>query len=211
MSQIVTSNDKDQVMDYVTAIKRKERIENLILTVRGQRVMLDSDLARIYGVSTMRLNEQFKRNRDRFPKDFAFQLTQQEFTNLISQIAISSSHGGRRKLPWVFTEHGAIMLATVLNSPVAVEASVRVVRAFVCMREQLLKLGQISAADAMKKLAELEGRVGEHDEAIKLIFTALRQMLEPAAPAEEAPKREIGFHVSEARGRYVVRRRRKRF
>ena len=198
-------------MDYVTAIKRKERIENLILTIRGQRVMLDSDLAKIYGVSTMRLNEQLKRNRERFPKDFAFQLTQQEFANLISQIAISSLHGGRRKLPWVFTEHGAIMLATVLNSPVAVEASVRVVRAFVYMREQLLKLGQISAADVMKKLAELEGRVGEHDEAIKLVFTALRQMLEPAAPAEEAPKREIGFHVREARGRYVVRTKRKRF
>jgi hypothetical protein len=198
-------------MDYVTAIKRQERIENLILTVRGQRVMLDSDLARIYGVTTKQLNQQLKRNVSRFPKDFAFRLTRQEVINLRSQIVTSSLQGGRRYLPWVFTEHGAIMLATVLNSPVAVEASVRVVRAFVCMREQLLKLGQISAADAMKKLAELEDRVGEHDEAIKLIFTALRQMLEPAAPAEEAPKREIGFHVSEARGRYVVRRRRKRF
>ncbi|MCX6898467.1 MAG: ORF6N domain-containing protein [Verrucomicrobia bacterium] len=198
-------------MDYVTAIKRKERIENLILTVRGQRVMLDSDLAKIYRVTTKQLNQQLKRNQSRFPKDFAFQLTRQEVMILRSQIVTSSLHGGRRYLPWVFTEHGAIMLATVLNSPVAVEASVRVVRAFVYMREQLAKLGKISSADVMKKLAELEGRVGEHDEAIRLIFTALRQMLEPAAPAEEAPKREIGFHVREARGRYVVRTKRKRF
>ncbi|MBI5687724.1 MAG: ORF6N domain-containing protein [Verrucomicrobia bacterium] len=198
-------------MDYATAIKRKVRIESLILTIRGQRVMLDSDLARIYGVQLKRLNEQVRRNSERFPKDFAFQLTRQEFANLKSQFATSSSHGGKRKLPWVFTEHGAIMLATVLNSPVAVEASVRVVRAFVYMREQLVKLGQISAADVMKKLSELEGRVGEHDEAIKLVFTALRQMLEPPAPAEETPQREIGFHVREARGRYVVRTRRKRF
>jgi len=208
-------------MDYVTAIKRKERIENLILTVRGQRVMLDSDLAKIYGVTTKRLNEQLRRNLAKFPKDFAFQLTPQESANLRSQIVTSSSamrsqiatasKRNVRYLPWVFTEHGAIMLATVLNSPVAVEASVRVVRAFVYMREQLLKLGKISAADVMKKLAELEGRVGEHDEAIRLIFTALRQMLEPPPPAEGTPKREIGFHVRESRGRYVVRTKRKRF
>ena len=210
-SQIATAC-LGELMDYVTAIKRRERIKNLILTIRGQRVMLDSDLARIYGVSTRQLNQQLKRNAVRFPKDFAFRLTQEEFDCLMSQIVTSKiGRGGRRKLPWVFTEHGAIMLATVLNSPVAVEASVRVVRAFVYMREQLLKLGQISAADVMKKLAELEGRVGEHDEAIKLVFTALRQMLEPAAPAEETPKREIGFHVREARGRYVVRTKRKRF
>jgi hypothetical protein len=88
-----------------------ERIERLIYLVRGQKVMLDSDLAGIYGVTTGRLNEQVRRNRDRFPSDFAFQLTRQEVANLMSQIAISSSYGGRRKLPWVFTEHGAIMLA----------------------------------------------------------------------------------------------------
>ena len=194
---------------------RAERLDRVIYEVRGQKVMLDSDLAAAYGVATKRLNEAVKRNPKRFPDDFVFQLTRQEVADLRSQIATSSlempAYGGRRYLPWVFTEHGAIMLATVLNSPIAVEASVRVVRAFVYMREQLLKLGQISATDVMKKLSELEGRVGEHDEAIKLIFTALRQMLEPAVPAEEAPKREIGFHVREARGRYVVRTKRKRF
>src|SRR5437762_2468231 len=95
-------------------------MEQLIHSIRGHRVMLDSDLARIYGVTTIRLNEQFRRNRDRFPADFAFQLTRQEFAHLISQIAISKTgRGGRRKLPWAFTEHGAIMLATVLNSRVA--------------------------------------------------------------------------------------------
>src|SRR5580692_6768413 len=107
-------------------VARIDSIEGAIYFIRGQKVMLDSDLARIYGVSTMRLNEQFKRNRGRFPADFAFQLTRQEFANLISQIAISSSHGGRRKLPHVFTEHGAVMLASILNSPVAIEAGVRV-------------------------------------------------------------------------------------
>ena len=117
---------------------RAEGIQSLILPLRGQRVMLDSDLARIYGVELKRLNEQVKRNSGRFPPDFAFQLEQEEFVNLKSQFATSRSHGGKRKLPWVFTEHGAIMLASVLNSPVAVEASVRVVRAFVYLREQLL-------------------------------------------------------------------------
>src|SRR5438093_4285268 len=137
-------------------------IQSLILTLREQRVMLDSDLARIYGVSTMRLNEQFKRNLKRFPKDFAFQLTAQEFAALISQIAISKKgRGGRRKLPWVFTEHGAIMLASVLNSPTAVEASVRVVRAFVRMREMLSLHRELA-----QKLFALEQRLDGHDEAL---------------------------------------------
>src|SRR5437764_3440757 len=118
-------------MNESSAPSQLDNVESAIYLIRGQRVMLDSDLAEIYGTSTMRLNEQFRRNRKRFPKDFAFQLTREDFTNLISQNAISSSHGGRRKLPWVFTEHGAIMLANVLNSPIAVQASVRVVRAFV--------------------------------------------------------------------------------
>src|SRR5438477_448886 len=95
-------------------------IERAIHFIRGQKVMLDSDLAMIYGVPLKRLNEQVRRNRSRFPKDFAFQLVPREFVNLKSQFATSSSHGGKRKLPWAFTEHGAIMLATVLNSPVAV-------------------------------------------------------------------------------------------
>src|SRR5262245_2336015 len=111
-------------------------IRSLILTIRGQRVMLDSDLAKLFGVPTKRLLEQFKRNRVRFPTDFAFQLEREELAILRSQIATSSFHGGRRYAPVAFTEHGAIMLATILNSPVAVDASVRIVRAFVYLRDR---------------------------------------------------------------------------
>src|SRR6266545_1657742 len=134
-----------QAFDSTMASNRKlASIESAIYLLRGQRMMLDSDLASIYGVTTKRLNEQLKRNRSRFPDDFAFQLTAEEFKNMKSQIATSSlrsqfvtssSHGGKRKLPWVFTEHGALMLASVLNSQIAVQASVRVVRAFVRLRE----------------------------------------------------------------------------
>ena len=174
------------------------RIESLIRSFRGLRVMLDSDLAQIYGVSTMRLNEQFKRNGSRFPSDFAFQLTPGEFADLISQIAISKKgRGGRRKLPWVFTGHGAIMLASVLNSPIAVEASVRVVRAFVGMREQLAAHGELA-----KKLDELENRVSGHDGAIANLFEAIRQLVEPPLP-EDRPK--IGF-MRETSPPYRIRR-----
>jgi hypothetical protein len=167
-------------------VKEMARIESLILAVRGLRVMLDSDLAKIYGVSTMRLNEQFRRNSGRFPSDFAFQLTQQEFADLISQIAISKKgRGGRRKLPWVFTEHGALMLASVLNSPIAVESSVRVVRAFVLMREQLAANKELA-----QKLSELESRVSGHDESIQNLFEAIRQLIEPPLPED---RKQIGF------------------
>jgi hypothetical protein len=170
-----------------------ENVESAIYSIRGRRVMLDSDLAAIYGTSTMRLNEQFRRNRKRFPKDFAFQLTREEFTNLISQNAISSLHGGRRKLPWVFTEHGALMLASVLNSKVAIQASVRVVRAFVRLREMVAASAELAA-----RLKELERRFDSHDEAIVELFAVLKRMLEP----EAKPRREIGFHVRERAPRY---------
>ena len=175
-----------------------DHVESTIYLVRGQRVMLDADLAAIYGTSTMRLNEQFRRNRRRFPEDFAFQLTREEFTNLISQNAISSSHGGRRKLPWVFTEHGAIMLASVLNSEIAIQASVRVVRAFVRLREMVAANAQLAS-----KLKDLERRLDSHDETIVDLFAALKQLLEPAAK----PKREIGFHVRERGARYRAKKR----
>ena len=173
-----------------SALAVMERIDSLILTIRRQRVMLDSDLARIYGVTTYRLNEQLRRNRRRFPGDFAFQLTREEFANLRSQMAISSAHGGRRHSPWVFTEHGAIMLASVLNSPLAIDASVRVVRAFVYLREQLAANKQLA-----RKLAELEGRVDTQDEALKELFEAIRQLLEPVTSAPDGPRRQIGFHT----------------
>jgi len=167
-------------------VNEMTRIESLILTIRGLRVMLDSDLAKIYGVSTMRLNEQFKRNNARFPSDFAFQLTPPEFAGLISQIAISKKgRGGRRKLPWVFTEHGALMLAGVLSSPIAVESSVRVVRAFVLMREQLAANEELA-----QRLCELENRVSGHDESIQNLFEAIRQLVEPPLPGD---RKQIGF------------------
>jgi hypothetical protein len=147
----------------------------------------------------MRLNEQFKRNRKRFPDDFAFVLTRKEFTNLISQDAISRSHGGRRTLPIAFTEHGAIMLASVLNSEIAVQASVRVVRAFVRLREMVAANAQLAS-----KLAELERRLDSHDEAIVDLFATLKRLLEPPEPPK---KREIGFHVREKAAHYRVQRR----
>jgi ORF6N domain len=182
---------------HMTSPREIQTVENAIHLVRGQRVMLDSDLAAIYGVSTMRLNEQLRRNKKRFPSDFAFQLTREEFTTLISQFAISKKgRGGRRTLPWVFTEHGAIMLASVLNSDIAVEASVRVVRAFVRLREIVSANAELAA-----KFAELERRLDSHDEAIAQLFAAIRQLL---APAPEK-KREIGFHVRERSGRYAAK------
>src|SRR5437762_8077724 len=184
----------DQIM---SSHRKIANLENAIHLIRGQRVMLDSDLAAIYGTSTMRLNEQCKRNRKRFPDDFAFVLTREEFTSLISQNAISRSHGGRRSLPVAFTEHGAIMLASVLNSDVAVQASVRVVRAFVKLREMVAGNAGLAA-----KLVELERRLDSHDESIANLFQAIRQLLTPPTK----PKREIGFHVREDGTRYRIRK-----
>jgi hypothetical protein len=162
------------------------RIEDLIFLVRGQRVMLDSDMAKVYGVSTTRLNEQFQRNQDRFPESFAFQLASQEFAALISQNAISKKgRGGRRTLPWVFTEHGALQLANVLRSKTAAKASIRVVQVFISMREQLAAHKELAG-----KLAELEGRITGHDEALQNLFEAIRQLIEP--PLLETRK-QIGF------------------
>ena len=195
-----------QAIDSTMASTRKIRsIESAIYLLRGQRVMLDSDLAAIYGVTTKRLNEQLRRNRSRFPDDFAFQLTAEESRNLKSQIATSSlrsqfvtssSHGGKRKLPWVFTEHGALMLASVLNSQIAVQASVRVVRAFVRLREMVAANVQLAA-----KLEQLERRLDSHDEAIVELFAALKRLLESPEPSR---RREIGFHVREKAARYRV-------
>ena len=201
MSQIVISSFQWPTRQEVMAEKiqqlRLEKIDELILLVRGQKVMLDTDLAEIYDVPLKRLNEQVRRNLKRFPEDFAFQLTRQEFANLKSQFATSSSHGGRRKLPWVFTEHGAIMLASVLISAVAVDASVRVVRAFVRIREMLSANKELA-----KKFAELEQRLDGHDSALGNLFEAIRQLLTPT----EEPKREMGFHIHEEPVPYRIKR-----
>ena len=162
------------------------RIEDLIFLVRGQRVMLDSDLAFVYGVPAKRLNEQVRRNSNRFPVNFAFQLTEPEWEGLRSQSATSKKgRGGRRYLPWVFTEHGALQLANVLHSETAVQASIRVVQVFISMREQLAAHKELAG-----KLAELEGRITGHDEALQNLFEAIRQLIEP--PLSENRK-QIGF------------------
>lgn len=163
-------------------------MEGLVLTIRGQRVMLDSDLAALYGVELKRLNEQVRRNAERFPDDFAFQLTHEEFENLKSQFATSSSHGGKRKLPWTFTEHGVVMLASVLKSATAVAASVKIVRVFLLMREQMAMHAVMAG-----KLADIERRLSAHDAELAELFSTLHGM--EADP--ERPRREIGFHVRE--------------
>lgn len=154
-----------------------------IVVIRGQRVLLDADLAQLYEVETRRLNEQIKRNMGRFPLDFMFQLTSEEFENLKSQFA-TSSWGGRRKLPLAFTEHGAIMAASVLNSDRAVEMSVYVVRAFVQLRAVLLD--HKALAD---KLAALERRVSHHDNSLAEVIDAIRALMAQPKPAN----RTIGF------------------
>jgi phage regulator Rha-like protein len=182
-----------------------ERIEERIFTVRGQRVMLDSDLAAVYGVLTRNLNKAVKRNRDRFPDDFVFLLTRQEVANLKFQIGTSSlEHGGRRKPTWAFTEHGAVMAANVLNSKRAAQMSVFVVRAFVRMRAMLSDNRELA-----RKLAalekELKERLGVHDAAIVSVLQRVLDLIDPPAlPAP--PKKEIGFQVKEGKVRYAVRR-----
>src|SRR5206468_7142175 len=136
----------DQFDQSMSSHRRIANLESAIHLIRGQRVMLDADLAMIYGVTTKRLNEQLKRNRLRFPPDFAFQLTVQEFTNLKSQIATSSlAHGGRRKLPRAFTEQGVAMLSSVLRSPTAVRVNIEIMRAFVRLRRLLATPGELVA------------------------------------------------------------------
>jgi hypothetical protein len=177
------------MVSYKTKLARVQRIEDMIFLIRGQRVMLDFDLAKIYGVTTKSLNQALKRNLNRFPPDFAFQITNQELATLRSQIVTSKKgSGGRRYLPWVFTEHGAIMLASVLNSDRAVQMSVSVVRAFVGMREQL-----VAHKELAKKLDELENRVSGHDEAIGNLFEAIRQLVETPPPALPEDRPKIGF------------------
>jgi hypothetical protein len=171
--------------------------------IRGQKTLLDADLARLYGVETRRLNEQVRRNAARFPADFIFELTQEEVTNLKSQFA-TSSWGGRRKLPLAFTEHGAIMAATVLNSPRAVEMSVYVVRAFIRLREVLAsntalakrldELEQTTQAQALQQDTFARNTRAQ----LKQVFDAIRELMTPPEPT---PKRPIGFVPPEEKSR----------
>ena len=190
-----------------------EHIEGKILLIRGQRVILDSDLARIYGVSTKRLNEQTKRNARRFPDDFVFRLNMKEWLNLNSQssglsqqdnrsqIATGSQkHRDPRFLPLAFTEHGAIMTANVFNSPRAVKMSVFVVRAFIRMREQLL-----SRAEMESRLAQIENILLSHDGQIRDLYEKIRPLL---LPLPEPRRRRIGFTAREKSEKYSFKRKR---
>ncbi len=174
-----------------------------IHTVRGRRIVLDSDLAALYEIPVKVFNQTIQRNADRFPSDFAFQVTRDEVANLRSQIVTSSSeepallrsqfvtlkdHGGRRYLPWAFTEHGAIMAATILRSPRAVQMSVYVVRAFVRMRDELM-----TNAVVLKRLAQIDKQLLEHDVVLRDVVEKLLPLLS-APPEPEPPKRRIGFN-----------------
>jgi len=166
---------------------RPEQIEQAIVVVRGQRVLLDSDLANLYGVLTSALNQAVRRNAERFPSDFAFQLTQQEYIDLISQIVISKTgRGGRREFPWGFTEQGVAMLSSVLHSPTAARVNVEIMRAFVRLRRLLATPGEL-----VEQITKLGETVRLHDDQIKTIAQVLRQMMEK--PPEQS-KGRIGFH-----------------
>lgn len=163
-----------------------EKIAETILVIRGEKVILDTDLARLYGVQIKRLNEQVKRNQERFPEDFMFQLNEDEAESLRSQFAtLKNKRGQHRKyLPYAFTEHGAIMAASVLNSAQAIEMSVYIVRAFVKLKTMLATHKELAG-----KLDELENRVTSHDQILSDIITAIRQLT--STPVK--PKRQIGF------------------
>jgi len=161
-------------------------IAQKIFIIRKKKIMLDNDLARLYEVSTRRLNEQVKRNIRRFPEDFMFRLTKDEFDNLMSQFATSNNWGGRRKMPLAFTEQGVAMLSSVLNSERAIQVNIQIMRAFVKIKEVL-----ITNRELARRLEDLEKRYGNHDEKINIIFEAIRQLLEPP-PILSKPK--IGFN-----------------
>jgi hypothetical protein len=177
-----------------------EKIAPLVHVLRHEKVLLDSDLAELYGVTTGNLNKAVQRNLARFPDDFMFQLTEDEMEILISQIATSkstgpnlifqsgraSSHGGRRTLPYAFTEEGVAMLSSVLRSPRAVEVNIAIMRTFV----QLRRLMDSNALLA-EKIQSLEAKYADHDQQFQLVFDAIRQLI----AADAAPKREMGFHA----------------
>jgi len=164
-----------------------ERIYQSILVIRGRNVMLDADLANFYGVKTKRLNEQVKRNIDRFPEDFMFQLTEEEKQQVVANCDHLASLKFSRVNPYVFTEHGAIMLAAILNTPAAIKASVSIVRAFIRLRQYL-----IMEKDLNQKLASLEEK---YDRQLALIFTIIDELIKEPEPVDRRP---IGFKISES-------------
>ncbi|MFH1196640.1 MAG: ORF6N domain-containing protein [bacterium] len=173
-----------------------EIIERKIFVIRGQKVMVDKDLAKLYNVLTRDLNKAVKRNHDKFPLDFMFQLDEEEFNNLKFQIG-TSRWGGTRKLPYAFTEQGVAMLSSVLRSKRAVQVNIQIMRTFVKLREILSTHKELA-----QKLHELELKVESHDEQITAIFEAINQLLQ----LPEKPKRKIGFDINEPKVRYKARK-----
>jgi hypothetical protein len=175
------------------------QIAQSIFLLRGQKVLPSQDLAELYGVAVKALNQAVKRHATRFPSDFVFQLSDEEFDNLKSQIVTSSWGGLRRALPYAFTEQGVAMLSSVLKSERAVKVNIAIMRAFVKLRETLETNRELA-----RKFLELEKRVGEHDDEIGAIIDAIRQLMAPP----KKPAREIGFHVRERSAPYRIRKRR---
>jgi DNA-binding PadR family transcriptional regulator len=180
------------------AIIPVERVAQSIRWIRGQKVLLDSDLAALYGVTTGNLNKAVSRNRDRFPLDFMFQVSAEEAEDLIFQIGRSKGRGGRRHRSYAFTEQGIAMLSSVLNSDRAIRVNIAIMRAFVKLRQMLETDRELA-----RKFSELERRVGKHDQEIAAILEAIRQLMTPP----EKPRREVGFHVRENAARYRIRKR----
>jgi hypothetical protein len=178
-------------MAKIATVIPAERIERAILVVRGQKVMLDRDLAQLYGVPTKVLNQAVGRNQDRFPADFMFQLSKEEFEIWRSQFVTSNSAAkmGLRRRPYAFTEQGVAMLSSVLRSQRAIEVNIAIMRAFVKLREIMA-----THKDLARKLEDLERRLGQHDEKFQIVFEAIRQLMAP--PPATQQKRRIGF-VSE--------------
>jgi hypothetical protein len=175
-----------------------ERIASAILMLRDQRVMLDYDLAVLYGVETRALKQAVRRNPDRFPNDFMFELSEQEIDTVVSQFVIPDRRRFGGAKPMAFTEQGIAMLSSVLNSERAIKVNIAIMRAFVKLREMLETNRELA-----RKFSELEQRVGKHDEEIAAILEAIRQLIAPPKKA----RREIGFHVREKAPRYRVRKR----
>ena len=171
-----------------TTLIPAERIERSILLIREHKILLDNDLADLYGVETKTLVRAMKRNIERFPEDFMFQLTREEFDILRSQFATSGQWGGRRYPPYAFTEQGVAMLSSVLRSPRAIEVNIEIMRAFVRLREMIGSHGQLA-----RKLAALEKK---YDQQFKVVFDAIRQLMQPPTPRE---RREIGFHIQSSK------------
>ncbi len=172
-------------MNKQTAVVQVPEIRHRILLLRGEKVILDTDLAAFYGVTTKRLNEQVKRNRTRFPEDFVFQLTAEEKAEVVAKCDHLSNLKYSKALPQAFTEHGALMAAGVLNSPRAVAVSVFIVRAFIQLREAVIEHKELT-----RRLAALERHLGKHDSQIAQLLTAIRQIL---GPVKVPKKRRIGF------------------